>query len=304
MESEHLVDACVVGVSGLVEAWGEPKRAIIPRSAIKPIQVLPLVASGAADAFSVTDEELALGAASHSGGAQHVEAVDRWLERIGLDRSALECGASRPLGVPEADQLLGSGGTFEAIHNCCSGKHAGFLTVAQHLGVDPAGYIDREHPVQQLVSTSIGEYTGVDVHERSSGIDGCGIPTFALPLEVLAGAMSRLVTIDDPAAKRVVTALAENPFWLSGSQRTEVRLTDASKEPLVIKTGAEGVFMAALPNRGVGIALKARDGATRAGDAAIAGVLGALGIVDASLAVTEITNRAGTVVGLMEVRLS
>lgn len=294
----------MAGLSGIEHAWGDLNRAVIPRSSIKPIQVLPLITSGAADAFGVSETELTLGAASHSGEAAHVEAVDGWLARIGLDRSALECGADRPISQDEADRLLRAGETFEAIHNCCSGKHAGFLTIAKHLGVDNRGYIDREHPVQQLVTDSIAEFTGVDVHSLSSGHDGCGIPTFAIPLQALAQSMARLVASDDEAPQRVTRALAANPFWISGTGRCEVLLVDAASEPLVIKAGAEGVYMAALPQRGLGIALKARDGAKRAAEAAIAAVLAELGVVPESASVSDITNKAGTVVGAMQVQRS
>lgn len=301
LESEHLVDVCVAGLSGAEKHWGEYQRAAIPRSSIKPIQVLPLLRSGAAEAFALSDTEIALGAASHSGEAQHVDAVDGWLRRIGLDRSALECGIDRPISVDEADRLQRAGQSFEAIHNCCSGKHTGFLTIARHLGIDHVGYIDREHPVQQLVTDAIAEFTGVPVHDLTSGRDGCGIPTFALPLDRLALSMARLVTSADSAAKRVTSALAANPFWISGTDRCEVRLVGAASEPLVMKAGAEGVYMAGLPERGLGVALKVRDGAGRAGEAAIAAVLAELGVVPESASVSDITNKAGTVVGAMQV---
>ncbi len=302
-ESEHRIDAAVVDGNGLVAAYGDHARPTIPRSSIKPIQVLPLIRTGAAEAFSVSDVELTLGAASHSGEAEHVTAVDAWLERIGLDRSALECGSDRPISVDEADRLLRDGQTFGAIHNCCSGKHAGFLTIAQHLGVDPAGYIHREHPVQQLVTAAIAEFTGVDVDSQTSGIDGCGIPTFSIPLDALARSMSALVTSDDPAAQRVASALGANAFWISGTDRMEVRVCAVATEPVVLKAGAEGVYMAALPDRGIGIALKTNDGASRAAEIALAGILEQLGVIPEGLATTDVTNKAGTVVGTMQVQM-
>ena len=302
-ESEHHIDAAIVDREGLVTTFGDGDRPTIPRSSIKPIQVLPLIRTGAADAFSVSDTELTLGAASHSGEAEHVAAVDSWLGRIGLDRSALECGPDRPISQDEADRLLRDGQRFEAIHNCCSGKHAGFLTIAQHLGVDPAGYIHREHPVQQLVTEAIAEYTGVDVASQTSGIDGCGIPTFAIPLHALAQSMTRLVSNDDEASQRVTSALAANPFWISGTDRMEVRVCDIATEPIVLKAGAEGVYMAGLPNRGMGVALKTNDGASRAAEIALAGILEHLGAIPAGLATTDVTNKAGTVVGTMQVQM-
>ena len=302
-ESEHHIDAAIVDLEGLVTTFGDGDRPTIARSSIKPIQVLPLIRTGAADAFSVSDTELTLGAASHSGEAEHVAAVDSWLGRIGLDRSALECGPDRPISQDEADRLLRDGQHFEAVHNCCSGKHAGFLTIAQHLGVDPAGYIHREHPVQQLVTEAIAEYTGVDVDSQSSGVDGCGIPTFSIPLHSLAQSMAQLVSNDDDASQRVTSALAANPFWISGTDRMEVRVCDIATEPIVLKAGAEGVYMVGLPSRGVGVALKTNDGASRAAEIALAGILEHLGVIPAGLAATDITNKAGTVVGTLQVQM-
>ena len=303
-ESEHLVDVVVVGEPGDLLIAGDPTRPVLPRSSIKPIQVLPLVKSGAADAFDVTDAEIALGAASHSGEPEHVAAVDAWLERLGLDRKYLECGGDRPLSVVAADAVLASGASFEPVLNCCSGKHAAFLTIASHMGVDPAGYINPDHPVQRVVTAMIEKYTGADLSTQTPGVDGCGIPTYQIPLRSLAESMRGLVTSTDPAAQRVTRALAANPYWISGTDRHETRLHQAATEPLVAKTGAEGVFMAALPSRGIGIALKTRDGAVRAAEAAISNVLERLGAIDDRWGVTDVTNKAGTVVGSIEVQIS
>lgn len=309
-ESVHLVDAVVRTVDDVVAAYGEIHRTVIPRSSIKPIQVIPLIHTGAADAFDVTPTELALATASHSSEVAHVEAVSSWLRRIGLDETFLECGSSRPFSAEEADRRIAAGETFQPIHNCCSGKHTGFLTIARHLGVDPSGYIELEHPVQRLVLESIETFSGISLSGASSGIDGCGIPTHALPLEALARSMAVLsnpALLEEDmrlAANRAVDALAANSFWMSGTNRPEARLAAAANERLVTKTGAEGMFMAALPDRGIGIALKTRDGATRAADLAIAAVLESLGVIPTGHAVTSVTNAAGTVVGTMQAHLS
>ncbi len=303
VESVHLVDAVVATVDGPVTVWGDASAPIIPRSAIKPIQVLPLLRTGAAEAFGVSDIEVSLGAASHSGQPDHVKAVAAWLERIGYSSGVLECGPDRPIHVPSADDLLATGIPFAPIHNCCSGKHAGFLTVCRHLGFDPAGYIERAHPIQELVTAAIEEFTEVDLSDATNGADGCGIPTFTFPAHRLAHAMARLVTpaaLDDvtaAAADRVVRSMSEHAWWMSGTDRAEDEFAEVASEPLVSKGGAEGVFMAALPERGIGIALKARDGAHRAADQAMAAVLANLDVLPAAIAVDPITNKAGTVVG-------
>lgn len=304
VESEHLVDALIVDSNGAIISAGDVTRTILARSAIKPIQVLPLLETGAADRFAVTDDEIALGCASHSAQPEHLADVDAWLQRIGLNRDALECGPGRPLSPAVADELLRQGQDFAPIHNCCSGKHAAFLTVAQHLGHDPQGYINRDHPVQQLVADAIARYTGIDTTDVDHGIDGCGIPTFALSLDALAHSMQRLAASDDDAAQRVRQALPGRAFLLSGVDRQETRVETHAKEPLFVKGGAEGVFMGAIPQRGIGFALKARDGAERAANAAVARLLVELGAVDSVLLDTKVLNAAGTVVGTTEAHLS
>jgi len=308
-ESEHLVDVVALSRNGLVAAFGDQNRGVIPRSAIKPIQAIPLVRTGAAAAFDLSDEEIALGSSSHSAEVAHIEAVEQWLHHIGLDESALECGPGRPFSMDEADRRLLDGEAFTPIHNTCSGKHTAFLTIARHLDVEPSGYIERDHPVQQLVIAAVEEFTGVSLSDAPSGVDGCGIPTFELPLIALARSMMSLVEpggFDSDtvaAAARVTNALSQNPYWVSGKDRTEAVLIAAASEPLLIKTGAEGVFIAALPQRGVGIALKVRDGATRASSLAIAATLEHLGVVAPGHAVRDVTNAAGTVVGAMRVQM-
>ncbi len=307
-ESEHLVDAAVVSVDSVETAFGDAERPVIPRSALKPIQVIPLVASGAAAAFSFSPEDIALAAASHSAEVMHLDRTAEMLRRIGLDERSLECGATRPLAIDEADRLLRSGESFQRIHNCCSGKHAGFLAIAQHVGIDPTGYIGAAHHVQQLVTNAVEMFTGVDLSSQTHGIDGCGIPTHTVPLHLLARSMAHLVRakdvahIDDVmtrAAETVVAALAPNPRWMSGAGRVEVLFAEAATEPLICKIGAEGVVVAALPDRGLGIAVKARDGARRAGDIAMESILIDLGALRERDAVHTVVNAESTVVGSM-----
>lgn len=300
-ESLHLADAVIVGPEGVRESFGDAERATIPRSAIKSIQAVPLVRSGAAEAFGVVDEELALASSSHSSEPAHIRRVREWLVRIGCTEEDLECGAQRPIDVAAGDALVAAGTPFGRVHHCCSGKHTGFLTVARHLGVDTEGYLERSHPVQQLVEASIAEHTGVDLSAEQSGTDGCGIPTFAIPLRALAEGMRRLPTHD--AGRRIVASLAANPWWVSGTGRAEVTLTADCQETLVLKTGAEGVFMAVLPERDIGIACKVHDGAVRAADVAIGALLAHVGVVADTHGSTVLRNAAGTVIGELRAHL-
>lgn len=308
VESVHEVNAVVASADGIVESWGDADAPTIARSAVKSVQAIPLLTSGAADAFSLSDEELGLACASHNAEPRHIEAVTAWLDRIGLDAGALECGPSRPLGVAAADGLIAEGQQFQPIHNCCSGKHTGFLSIAQHLGHDPAGYIGLDHPVQQMVTTAVEAFTGTSLDGARGGIDGCGIPVFAIPVAGLATAMARLVNPsnvpDDMAAAaiRLSAALPSVSFWVSGTDRAEVEIAASASEPIIAKTGAEGVFMAALPDQGLGIALKARDGAKRAAEIAIGAVLDRLGALSEPVLQPPVRNTLGDQVGHIVVR--
>ncbi|MGI9596476.1 MAG: asparaginase, partial [Acidimicrobiales bacterium] len=230
VESVHQVSAVVAGSDGPSLVWGDARSPVIARSALKFIQALPLLRSGAADRFGVSDDELVLACSSHSGEPEHVGAIQAWLNRIGLDEAALECGPDRPIGgqalidhhrrCQEPAQVL----------NCCSGKHTGFLTVARHLGVDHAGYIEPDHPVQRLVTEAVEQLTGYPVADQQPGRDGCGIPTHGIPLAALAGGMSTLTNPAalDPrtrsAAARLIEAAPGREFWISGTGRHEMML--------------------------------------------------------------------------------
>ena len=303
VESQHRIHAVVADRSGAVQVWGDGSRSTIPRSAIKSIQALPLVTTGAAVAFAVSQEELALACSSHSGEPEHVEAVLEWLHRLDLAEADLECGSDCPLGREAKREFYASRSQPSPVFNCCSGKHAGFLTVARQLGQPTAGYVERGSAVQQQVTRAIEVMADVDLSRQRSGIDGCGIPVFALPLDRLAFAMARLVDPTDldaemaEATERMVDA-AQRAFWVSGTGRTEVEVCDVAGEPVVIKTGAEGVFMAGLPQRGLGIALKAVDGRARGSQAAIKALLRHLDVLPAIDGSAEpIHNKGGNLTG-------
>ncbi len=304
VESCHIVDAVISDREGPTEVWGDPGRRVLSRSAIKSIQAIPLITSGAADAFDVTDDELALACSSHSAEEDHVAMVDSWLARIGLTEVALECGDDRPIDQAAADAAVRAGRATAPIFNCCSGKHAGFLTTAVHLSEDTRHYIRRDHPAQQRIENAVATMTGVDLRRLESGSDGCGIPVFAIPLENLALAMARLVDpvgLDDPTAvacRRLAGVLPSRSHLVSGTGRCEVQLAESAGEPFIAKSGAEGVFMAALPQRGLGIALKVHDGASRAAQEAIRAVLHHIGALTGPLTDTPVDNKAGLRAGV------
>ncbi len=291
VESRHAGALAIVDAAGGVHtALGDIDRPIFPRSAVKLLQALPLVASGAAEAFALTDAELALACASHSGEPAHVATAAGLLARLGLDADALECGTQWPGREPVLRAMAARGEAATPLHNNCSGKHGGFLCVAclmaRQAGAEPAafarGYVAAEHPVMREVSAALSAATGVDVERAPRGIDGCSIPTFALPLRALALAFARCGTgqgLSDAharAARRLRRAVAAAPFMVGGTDRFDTRVMQALGERLFCKIGAEGVYCAALPELGLGVALKIDDGAARAAEAAMAAVAQAL----------------------------
>ena len=211
----------------------------MPRSAIKPIQALPLVSTGAADAFGLTDVELALACSSHAGERGHVDGVSAWLARLGLDSDALECGAQVPLSESAAAALASGGGAPTAIHNNCSGKHVGFLTILRHLGLPLDGYLEPGHPLQaDHVTPSIERTCGVDLTTVQPGVDGCGIPAWAMPLDRLAAGWAALGSEPDgSSAHRLLSAMRSAPFHVAGSVRTCPRIIATATGGTVVKTG-------------------------------------------------------------------
>jgi L-asparaginase II len=291
VESRHAGALAIVDASGAVHtALGDVDRPIFPRSAVKLLQALPLVASGAAEAYRLTDAELALACASHSGEPEHVATAAGVLARLGLDADALECGTQWPGREPVLRAMAAHGEVATPLHNNCSGKHGGFLCLAclmaGQAGAEPAafarGYVAPGHPVMREVTAALSATTGVDAERAPRGIDGCSIPTFALPLRALARAFARCGTglgLSDAharAAQRLRRAVAAAPFMVGGTDRFDTRVMQAHGDRLFCKIGAEGVYCAALPELGLGVALKIDDGAARAAEAAMATVAQAL----------------------------
>jgi L-asparaginase II len=281
VESRHRAAVAVVDADGaVVRAWGDVERPVYGRSALKPLQALPLIETGAADQYGLGSAEIALACASHSGEPRHVELVTQWLARIGCSVDDLECGSHMPFHEGSVEALISSGRKPDARYNNCSGKHAGFLTTCRHLGEPAKGYIRDEHPVQQRILGVFEQLTGLRLGDAPRGIDGCGIPVIGIPLGHTAMAMARLADPDDhlpparaAAAKRVLAAMAGEPFLVAGSGRFCTKVLEVAGAKVVLKTGAEGVYAAALPTLGLGVALKVDDGAGRAAEVAMGRIL-------------------------------
>lgn len=276
LESAHLGHAVVWGPGGIEAAWGDPAAVIFPRSSCKMIQALPLIESGAAAAAGLSARQLALACASHQGAAIHTEAVTAWLAALGLGEADLRCGAHLP-NDPEAQKALVCSEIAPCqIHNNCSGKHAGFLTLTRHLKAGPE-YVDPAHPVQRAVREAFEDVTG----EASPGfgIDGCSAPNFATSVAGLARAMQFFAVANpegnrrEAAAAGLARAMMAYPEMVAGEGRACTHLMRAMAGKVAVKTGAEAVFVAILPEQKRGIALKIVDGATRASEAAIVALL-------------------------------
>ncbi len=272
VESLHRGAACVIDTAGRVlHQWGDIEHAVCPRSAIKPFQAIPLLESGAADAAKLSVEELSLACASHGGEPAHVVRVGAWLERIRCTPADLECGTHLPTNTQAAETLLRAGEAPCPLHHNCSGKHSGFLTLARHAGWPTTGYTDANHPVQRGAIEALARMAGCDAEGWPVVRDGCSAANVFLPLSALARAWAHLGTT--PASARLVAAMKAHPVLMSGHGYPCATMIGALKGHAIVKTGAEGVYAAVVPERGLGIAVKIDDGAGRASAIAMAALL-------------------------------
>ena len=299
VESAHRGAYVVADGQGRVLAEaGQIDLPVFPRSAVKALQALPLVASGAADRLGLTAAEIALACASHSGEPAHVATARAMLAKAGREAACLECGTHWPLDAAAARALAASGAAPSALHNNCSGKHAGFICLAVAEGDDPAGYVRPDHPTMRRVTAALAEATGARLDAANRATDGCSIPTYAIPLRALATGFARFGTADGAAA-RLRAAVAEHPFMVGGTGRFDTVLMTALGPRVFSKGGAEGVHCAALPALGLGLAVKCDDGAGRAADVICAALIARfLGdAVPESLRYPELRNWNGLAVG-------
>ncbi|MEM7652529.1 MAG: asparaginase [Pseudomonadota bacterium] len=311
VESFHSGAAAIVSSDGtLVRSWGNVDRPIYARSAIKPLQALPLVETGAADHFKLSQAQLALACASHNGDERHVGTVQKWLSELGYSDETLECGPHLPYDEQAAHAMLRAGEPATRAHNNCSGKHTGFLSICRHLGEETEGYTTAEHPAMQRVEAVLSEMTDTDLSNAPRGADGCGIPVIGVSLRATAYGIARMAvpkTLGDKrgeAAQRLTAAMMAEPHMVAGRGRFCTRLMTIMDGAVFVKTGAEGVFIAGVPSLGLGIALKIDDGAARASEVATAGLLKLLGVIEeknsetlSALLQPPLFNRAGTRVG-------
>jgi L-asparaginase II len=289
-ESSHRGVAAVVDSLGhVMRSWGNIYDPVFGRSALKFIQALPLIESGAADAFHLSTQEIALACASHHGEEMHIHVLEKWLQKLGKDERILECGIHRPLYTFYNKTSQEFKGKPTVLHNACSGKHLGFLTTALHRNEPLEGYTNKEHPVQRRIEQALSEMTSADLVHAPHGIDGCGIPAFAIPLYNIALGMARFA---DPshlhyprqkAIGRILSAVTEHPEMLAGSDGFDTKIIQLTKGQVLCKAGAGGVEIGVIPSLGFGIALKIEDGNGKAAEIAFLSILKSIGIIDEDL---------------------
>jgi L-asparaginase II len=314
VESIHRGHFIVIDGNGNeIASAGDPKTVTYFRSACKPHQSIPLITSGAADAFGFTEDELAMSCASHSGEQMHVEIVKRMLVKIGMAESDLRCGVHYPFSETESRRMQRAGESPTQLHNNCSGKHTGMLALAKHIGADVTNYEDPGHRVQQRILRAIAEFTELSAETIAIGIDGCAAPNFAVPIEAMARSFMKLIapgklhTAIQSASVRIISAMLHYPELIGGTERFDTILMRAAPGRLISKVGAEGVWLCGVlpceryPN-GLGIAIKIEDGDDLYSRSVVAiALLRRLGVLApdalAELSPMPITNRRGDKVG-------
>jgi len=311
VESVHRGAVAVVDIEGkIIAGAGDTAYLTYIRSAAKPMQALPVIESGAAACFGLEQTELALLTASHNGEDEHVRVGRRIMEKIGLAGQYLQCGTHPPLHAASARKLFGQGAEPTVFHCTCSGKHAGMLALAKFFGWSLHDYYHLEHPVQQMMLKTMADFTGLEPSDITVGIDGCGVPVFAMSLERMALAYARWASpgVFGEERKRACLALHEamttHPLLVAGTGRLATEMMKATGRKLVVKDGTEGIFCVSVPEKGWGIALKIEDGHTRALGPAVIEVLDQLGLLNeeekgrlASHARRQLKNYRGEIIG-------
>lgn len=314
VESSHAGIAVVANSRGeVIAGWGDADAVAFPRSALKPVQAIALVETGAYQAAGLTARHLAIACASHRAEPKHTTLVSSWLSDMGFSQDHLVCGPDRPADQTAADAAVIAGQPRQRIFHNCSGKHCGFLAVARHNGWPIERYDDPAHPAQQRYLDALSELADTDACALPFGIDGCGLPALALPISTMAVVMARFADAQVASTARRAAVLAihgamrGHPDLVSGTDEPGTLLARATRGRIIMKTGAEGFLAAFFPGQGLGIALKIGDGSARARLPALIAVLSSVGLLDAgeqnaltALAQAEIFNSTGAVVGRID----
>lgn len=316
-ESQHELTAVVVNSEGeVLEQWGDVTKPVYPRSAIKALQALPMVERGGAERFGFSDKELALCCASHNGEPDHVATAQSMLEKVSCNETHYECGRQWPMRPEAGYALAAAGQTPDQRHNNCSGKHAGMLALAQLLGADTQGYIQADHPVQQTIRETFEQMCDINLTTAPVSPDGCSAPTWAMPLTALALGFarfadpSRLTPQRAHACRTLYRAVVTHPFMVAGTDRYCTDMMSVLNDRVFLKVGAEGVYVAAIPDQKLAIALKCEDGAKRAAERLMTALLDRYGVTQTiaddlmvPFRVPEIRNWNGLLTGVVTCEL-
>lgn len=314
IESRHRGAVSVLEASGRsVFALGEIEQSVFPRSAIKFLQAIPFVESGAVDALGLDDRHIALACASHNGEPLHADLASDWLERIRCDQDDLECGATLPMHQATQFELMNEGHGPQRVHHNCSGKHLGMLSTCRHLDEQTRNYRLYNHSAQRRWFDVIEALGNTRVAQLPWGYDGCAIPSLALPLQRIALAMARFGDVSRfegarrEAIERIIGAITEHPYLVAGKERLCTDFMQRLAPGILVKVGAEGVYTAVIPEHGLGVAVKIEDGHDGAARVALGAVLTRLGFIDrddhkalAEYFTPTITNSRGEAIGRIE----
>ena len=298
MEARHTVHVAVADAHGRVVARaGNGNGLTYYRSAAKPFQALPLVEEGIVRRFGISLPELALCCASHEGEPEHVATARSILSKIGVYEALIRCGSQLPFGADASQELLMLGGQAMPIHNNCSGKHAGMLALAVGMGWNPVDYHLPGHPVQDRMLREILRWTGLGETEVATGVDGCGVVCFAVPLFQIAKSFARfsVAAADNEGPAEIVRAMTTHPFMVGGTGRACTQVIEAAAGKAFVKLGAEGTYIGGIPASGLGFAIKVEDGGRRAVEVALVKVLEELGVLTEA-AVTAISHHGNPIV--------
>jgi L-asparaginase II len=286
VESTHYGDIVAANCEGRVLAFaGNVERLAYMRSSSKPLQALLVLQTGAADSFGFSEKEVAICCASHSGSAEHVETVLGILDKLGLSEADLECGTHMPGDTEERQRITAEGVQPSPAHNNCSGKHCGMLASARAMDVATAGYSKIEHPVQQKTLANMAAMCEIAAGDIRLGTDGCGVPTFGMPLRNMAIGYARLTSPENglcPASAeslRIADAMAAAPVMISGAGSFNTTLLEVGGKEITCKGGAEGLFMVGVRGGDMGMAVKVSDAGGRAQAPAVLAALAQLEIL-------------------------
>jgi L-asparaginase II len=305
------------GEGNTIASAGDPDTVTFYRSSCKIFQAIPLITSGAADAFGFDESEIALACASHSGQKRHVEVAASMLDKLGLDETALHCGIHTPFYRPEAEKLIREGESPSTLQNNCSGKHSGMLAVARKIGADIETYENLENPVQQQILDIISRFAEIAKDDIAVASDGCCVPNFAVPVRAMARSLVNLISRADSfgedisdASKRLIQASLNHPELIGGTDRLDTQIMQAAPDKVFSKVGADGVWLGGvMPSErwpsGLGIALKIEDGDDNRGRPVVAvELLRQLGVLRKEdlpdISPMPVSNRSGTTVGRVE----